>query len=67
MKFYIHHNGDMSVGISGEEATLEIDLSGYDGDDLSDHIEFIKQEMAQSFTAIWGFKAHVMTVNEVKD
>lgn len=68
MKFHVWHNGDRSVGINGERATVEIDVEQYTSDeDRNEYIREIKVTLIEAFTGLWDFKAYVMTEDEIQE
>lgn len=61
--FHVRHSGDPSVGISGENAIVQLDCSGQ----TQEYIEFVKDCLIDTFTCIWDFKAHVLSNLEVEN
>ena len=53
MIFHIISHGDPSVGIHGEEATLEIDVDVFDGEEREEYISRIIFEIQEVFKHIW--------------
>lgn len=53
MIFHIISHGDPSVGINGEEATLEINVDVFDGEDREEYISRICLKMKEAFKEIW--------------
>lgn len=58
-KLIFQHDGDYTVGIQGEEATLEIDLEYFEPDVKAEIIE----EFRKLIQDLWDFKTFV---NEVE-
>lgn len=56
---HVCHDGDMSVGISGDHCKVEIDLGGYAQDDRRDYMERVRESLRESFSAVWDFKVRV--------
>ena len=54
-KILVEHKGDESVGIPGEQAWIEMDLTG----SHKNEIEFIRKELKTTFETIWSFKCDV--------
>jgi hypothetical protein len=65
MKFIVWHSGDTSVGINGDQAEVEIDVEGFDENDQKAYIQTIKERLGEAFGDIWGFKATVMTQEDL--
>ncbi len=67
MIFHIWNDGDSSVGISGSNAALNVNVDNLDGEDRDEMIATIKEKMIESFQFIWndGFKIHVATDAEL--
>lgn len=61
-KFYVSHNGDRSVGIWGETATVEFDRQIEEEDEL----EAIREILEAAFQEIFDFKAYAQTEEEHK-
>jgi hypothetical protein len=57
-KISIWHEGDASVGIQGDTATLEMDISYMDAADW----DFVVEQLKDAFTTIWDFKVYVEIV-----
>lgn len=66
MKIHIRHDGDTSVGIDGDEATLEINTDGWSEEDAKTFIDDVKESMKETFTELWGFRAYALTEDELK-
>lgn len=59
-------NGDRSVGINGDQITIELDFSGFDDADKAEQIAFAKEELGKAFGQIWDTgKVHAMTEEEL--
>lgn len=56
--FHLWHNGDPGTGIPGGQATVEM-MDDQEGGDL-------KAALAEHFTALWDFPAHVITEAEME-
>ena len=57
---YVYHDGDSSVGISGDHAEVKLmDLGGYSDEDRIAFVEHAKEVLGEAFTQLWGFKAKV--------
>jgi hypothetical protein len=54
-KISIWHEGDSSVGIQGDTATLEMDISYMDAADW----DFAVEQLKYAFGQIWDFKVYV--------
>ena len=66
MKFFIYTHGDQSVGIAGDEVTVEINIGEFAyEEDRKDFIEVCKSELATAFSTIWDFKAFVRTEEDL--
>jgi hypothetical protein len=61
--FHVSHRGDPSVGISGENAIVQLDCKGQ----TQEYIDFVKDCFTETFTSICDFKAHVITNLESDD
>ena len=53
MIFRIISNGDPSVGIFGDETKLEVDLSGFDGEDKKEAVKLIGSALQETFSELW--------------
>ena len=67
MIFHIVSDGDPSVGIPGEHATLEVDVLGVTGDDRKDLIAHIRIEMQEAFKQIWDDGSVMVLLDEELD
>lgn len=68
MLFHIWTNGDSSVGLAGEGATLDTDVDCYDGEDRTEYIAAIKDALGEAFSSIWSDgRVHVATDQELLD
>ena len=52
--------GDPSVGLQGQQAEIKVYVEPED-------IEFVKEQLAEAFSAIWDDTAQVYTEEEVRD
>jgi len=59
-KFHVWHDGDPSVGIWGDSATVELHV--YD----AEHESTIRSVLTQAFTELWDFRAHIVTEAELQ-
>lgn len=66
MKFHVWHDGDGSVGIPGEQATVEIDVESYAEEVRGDYIEQARDMLQRGFSGLWDTHAKVMTADEVR-
>ncbi len=57
------HDGDRSVGINGDEARVAFAGDDYD----AEFTDAAKATLARAFTALWDFKARVMTEVEFNE
>lgn len=53
------HTGDGSVGLPGDHATVDLDLSGYAPDDAADIVERAKILLRPVFSDLWNTSAIV--------
>lgn len=54
--FHIWHNGDTSVGVWGESASVTMHVDKNDKDMMA----AVNEALSEAFTKIWDFKAFVM-------
>lgn len=66
MKFHVWHEGDGSVGLPGEQATVEVDVESYAEEVRGDYIEQVRDMLRAGFSGLWDTRALVMTDEEVK-
>lgn len=59
MILQIYHNGDMSVGISGESATLDIPGLEYIILDEPEMFDFLTVRLKQTFETLWDFEVFI--------
>lgn len=59
-KFHVYHDGDPSVGIWGDSATVELHV--YD----AEHEQAIREVLTRAFTDLWDFRARVLTDADVQ-
>lgn len=65
-KFHLWTSGDASVGIAGERATVEMDISGYNKVDREHCIKLVRYHLKHAFASIWdGQLVHVRTQDEI--
>jgi hypothetical protein len=65
MKFVIWHNGDASVGMPGERATLEIDVESYADEVRGDYTEQVRDALRVAFSGLWDTSPHIKTEHEL--
>lgn len=66
IKLLVWTDGDMSVGLSGEQAELNLPVDGFFDD--TDRLEFIhnaKEIFARAFSELWECGAHIATEDEI--
>lgn len=66
MKFHVWHEGDGSVGLPGEQATVEVDVESYADEVRGDYLEQVRDMLRAGFSGLWDTRAQVMTEAEVK-
>lgn len=66
MRFHVWHDGDGSVGLPGEQATVEIDVESYAEEVRGDYIEQVRDMLRAGFSKLWDARTQVMTDDEVK-
>lgn len=66
MKFHVWHEGDGSVGLPGEQATVVVDVESYADEVRGDYIEQVRDMLRAGFSGLWDTRAQVMTDKEVK-
>ena len=59
MKFYVWCTGDRSVGIPGQEATVEMEVE-------KENVADVKEMLKSAFGDIFDEKCHVMTDEEME-
>jgi hypothetical protein len=61
VKLVAWHDGDRTVGIYGDSATIELEV--YD----EDFLRAAKEVLTEAFTTLWDFRAHVETEDYFAD
>jgi hypothetical protein len=61
MKFIVKTDGDPSVGIAGDEATVIVDVEQFDAATEADFIVHVKEHLAIAFRNIWDFDVNVFS------
>jgi len=64
MKF--SHSGDSSVGVSGDSATVTLDVSMFDSEDAKLYVDKMKSELSETFREAWEFPVQVEMLNLVE-
>lgn len=64
MEIHIWTNGDPSVGLPGENATVEIEIPA---DFTAEDRNLVRTELQKAFSAIWDEKPHVAFQDELDD
>lgn len=59
IKITIYHEGDMSVGISGNQTSMILD--DYNPDTDREAIGYLIHDLKNSFSELWDFPTHVIT------
>ena len=59
MILQIYHNGDMSVGITGESATLDIPGLEVIIKDEPEMLDFLTFGLKQTFETLWNFEVFI--------
>lgn len=62
---HVWHDGDGSVGLPGDRATVELDLQGYDASDQREYVENLRSALKDAFGSVWDTAPKVMTDDEV--
>lgn len=66
MIFHIWDDGDASVGIPRDTATLDTDVDCYDGEDRDTYINSIKESLQEAFSSVWSNgRVYVATEEEL--
>jgi len=65
MKIHIWTNGDPSVGISGQNATVDIETMEDSGINEPGERDIIRNKLKEAFSAIFDEKAHVAFEDEL--
>lgn len=65
MKFFVWHNGDASVGLPGERATVEIDVESYADEVRGDYTEQARDALRKAFASLWDTQPHIKTEHEL--
>jgi hypothetical protein len=63
MVFTLQCHGDPSVGIPGQEATVDVWVPEND----QEHLQFVKDQLVECFRAIWDEKVWIWTEEQLKD
>lgn len=66
MKFHVWHEGDGSVGLPGEQATVEVDVESYAEEVRGDYIEQVRDMLRAGFSRLWDTHAQVVAAKEAK-
>lgn len=56
MKIRFYHEGDQSVGVSGESITVEIDAES--ADNPLEYVKFFASSIKPGLTDFWDFPVH---------
>ena len=59
------HNGDRSVGLDGDRATVNLNVNGFDALDELEYIDHAKEILREAFSKLWDCRAHVATEAEI--
>ncbi len=65
MTFEVWHNGDDSVGIPGDRASVEVDVGGFEGVERAEYESALRESLASTFGALWDTKVKVATGAEL--
>lgn len=64
--FHVWHDGDRSVGIDGDKATVTVDAGGFHArEDRAEFLANARAELARAFSSIWDTSAKVATEQEL--
>lgn len=63
MKLHFWHDGDRSVGITGDSVTVQFDGDDYD----AEYIAAAKELLLPAFQELFDFRTHVATEDELRD
>lgn len=64
MRFVVSHDGDSSVGLPGEVATVSVDVESYAEEVRGDYIEQVRDALRLAFGRLWDTQVSVMTQAE---
>jgi hypothetical protein len=59
------HNGDRSVGIDGDRATVNLNVDGFDSLDEQEYVDQAKDVLREAFGKLWDCKVCVATDDEI--
>lgn len=65
LKLLVWHDGDSSVGLSGDRAAVEVDMAGYPADHVAEFTEELRDALADAFGSLWDAKVNVQTAAEL--
>jgi hypothetical protein len=65
LTFEVWHDGDSSVGLLGDRASVDVDVGGFDGVDRAEYEAALREALARTFGELWDTRVKVATGAEL--
>jgi hypothetical protein len=66
VKFVVSHDGDASVGVPAERATVVVDVESYAIEVRGDYIRQVRDALMRAFSELWNTTVRIAVESEAR-